>query len=292
MKLSAFPLAMAVGLCMCISCATPNDASRQSDPLVVGTFNIRYDTKNDTGNLWATREKPVADLMRFHEFDIVGLQEGWLHQLTGVASRMPAFAWYGKNRDDNTSSGQVLAIFYKRERFVVKDSGYFWLSETPEKVSIGWDANQNRVCVWLRLQERKSGKEFYFFNTHFDHIGEVARARSAELVLEKIKQIAAGKPVVLTADFNSDQHSPWYAQLANSGIIFDSKSKVSDPYVPSSSLNEFGFSPAEKRAAGLLIDHIFVSSHFSVDRWGVLTDTYGAGKLPSDHFPVLARMHY
>jgi endonuclease/exonuclease/phosphatase family metal-dependent hydrolase len=166
------------------------------------------------------------------------------------------------------------------------NKGDFWLSETPDQPSKGWDATCcNRICSWVQLQDNKTKKNFYFFNAHFDHQGVRARIESAKLILQKIDNIAGNEPVVLTGDLNGDQKSEWYEAIANSGKLFDTFKQVETPYAANGSFNSFGRS-LDKDA---IIDHIFASKHFRTLRWGILSDSYH-GKFPSDHFPVLAEI--
>ena len=123
--------------------------------LVTGTFNIRYDTPRDSINQWSNRAPVVSSLIRFHQFDILGTQEGLKHQLDDIEKDLPEYDRYGVGRDDGISKGEHSAIFYKREKFTVLDSGDFWLNEHPDKPGFGWDSRHNRICTWLKLKEKK-----------------------------------------------------------------------------------------------------------------------------------------
>lgn len=249
----------------------------------VATFNLRYDNKNDSGNLWVDRQPVVSALIRFHDFDIFGTQEGLRNQIDAISVSLPEYAWYGLGRDDGQSKGEHSAVFYKKDRFKLLKKGDFWLSETPEKPGFGWDARINRICSWVQLQDLKSKKKFYFFNVHYDHQGVKARQESSKLILEKIKAIAGKEPAILTGDFNGDQQSEWYLALANSQILKDTYREVKQPYAVNGTFN--GFGKTLQRSA--IIDHIFITQPFKAKKWGVLSDSY-RGKFPSDHFPVLA----
>lgn len=249
--------------------------------LSIGSYNIRFDNPRDSGNLWKDRKAAVASLVRYHEFDFFGTQEGLVHQLEDLQTMLPGFAWYGKGRDDGQRKGEFAAIFYDAQRFNLLDSGTFWLSENPDKPGHGWDANLNRVCSWIRLKEKKGNLDFYVFNAHFDHQGIKAREESSKLILEKIPAIAGKKPVILTGDFNGDHDSKWYKTLAESGILRDTYKMTNDPYALNGSFNSFN----PQRVGKGIIDHVFVSHHFRVKKWAILTDTY-SGRFPSDHFPV------
>ena len=249
----------------------------------VASFNIRYDNPRDSGNLWVNRAPVVANLIRYHDFDIFGVQEALKHQLNDISKSLPEYSIYGKGRDDGKDAGEHSPIYYKKDMFRMLKSGDFWLSTTPDLPGKGWDATCcNRICSWVYLEDVKSMKKFYVFNVHFDHQGVVARTESGKLMVQKIKEIAGGEPVLLTGDFNGNRESEWYKTLANSGIVRDTYKDVKYPYENNSSSNGF----RTPRGMGV-IDHIFVSKQFTASRWGILTDTY-FGKFPSDHFPVAA----
>ena len=257
----------------------------KAQTLITGTFNVRLETSRDTGNLWADRKLYVANLIRFHGFDLFGTQEGFKNQLNDIEQQLPEYARYGIGRDDGQLKGEHSAIFYKKDRFELLKAGDFWLSETPEKPGFGWDARINRICSWVQLKEKKTGRTFYCFNVHYDHQAMVARRESSKLLLSKIKTIAGDAPVVLTGDFNGNHHTEWYQLIASSENLRDAYREVKNPYVNNGTFQNFG----RNFTASDIIDHIFVTRHFSVKRWGVLTDSYN-GKFPSDHFPVLAEI--
>jgi len=257
----------------------------QAQKITVGTFNIRYDNPADSGNLWKDRAPVVANLIRFHQFDILGVQEALKNQLADISSSLPEYDCYGKGRDDGKDGGEHSAIYFKKDRFKKVKSGDFWLSETPDKPGKGWDATCcNRICSWVLLEDVKNKQQFYAFNVHYDHQAMVARKESSKLMLQKIKEIAGNSPVLLTGDFNGGRDSEWYQTLAKSGTISDVYGAVKYPYANNSSANGF----RTPRGNGV-IDHIFMSKQFNASRWGILTDTY-FGKFPSDHFPVLAEV--
>lgn len=255
----------------------------RAQSFTVGSFNIRYDNKSDTGNLWIKRAPVVANLIRFHGFDVLGVQEGLKNQIDDISNALPEYARYGKGRDDGKDAGEHSAIYYRKDKFKLLKSGDFWLSEMPDKPGKGWDATCcNRICSWVYLQDIASKKSFYTFNVHFDHQGVIARRESGKLVLARIKKIAGADPVLLTGDLNGARNSEWYLSIANSGVLKDVYAEVEFPYENNSSMNGF-----RTPLGTAVIDHIFMSKDFSALKWGILTDTY-FGKYPSDHFPILA----
>jgi endonuclease/exonuclease/phosphatase family metal-dependent hydrolase len=262
-------------------------AAANAQEIIAGSFNLRYDNSRDSGNLWKDRAPVAAAMLRFHDFDIVGTQEGLYNQLQDLQNLLPDLAYYGIGRDDGKMKGEHSAIFYRKSTFVVLDSGSFWLSATPEKPGPGWDAQLNRICSWLKLKTKKGGKILYAFNVHYDHQGVEARKESSKLMLQKIGQIAGKNPVVFTGDFNGGHESEWYLSLKNSGVVRDAYLQAADPYVNNGTFNSFRINNPSNE----IIDHIFVTSQFKVKKYGVLTDTYH-GKFPSDHFPVLVKLAF
>ncbi|MFZ4261887.1 endonuclease/exonuclease/phosphatase family protein [Sphingobacterium sp. HJSM2_6] len=256
--------------------------------LTVATFNIRMKTQADEGNLWDDRKKAVTDLIRFHEFDIFGVQEAFKVQLDDMSANLPDYQYIGVGRDDGAQKGEYSAIYFNSKRFKMLENGTFWLSATDtEKPNKGWDAALPRICTWGIFKDQHSGKKFILMNTHFDHIGKEARKESAKLILSKAKELAKNLPLILTGDFNIDEKNEAYFTLANSGIVKDSYDLAKIVYEPNSSFNSWGKSIAPKGR----IDHIFITKPFTVHKFGILTDTY-MGKFPSDHFPVVAELEW
>ncbi len=252
--------------------------------LIVASYNLRYNTSNDGVNAWPNRKENVKALVRYHDFDIFGVQEALRGQLEDLAE-MKEFAFLGKGRDDGKDGGEHSSIFYKKDKFKVLDSGDFWLSETPGVPGKGWDATCcNRICSWAKFRELSSGKEFFFFNVHFDHQGVVARRESGKLMVSKMKEIAKGKTTFCTGDFNSTPETEQI--LAIQTLLNDSKvvSKL-PPYGPEGTFNGFKFdAPLKNR-----IDYVFTSKDISVLKYGVLTDALDQ-RYPSDHQPVVVKV--
>ena len=266
----------------------------QAQQMKVATYNVRYSIKENykqdsaKGEDWVSRGPAIADLIRFHQFEIFGTQEGLLHQLEDLSEWLPEFKYVGVGRDDGKKEGEHTAVFYQPKRFKVIDHGDFWLSETPDKPSMGWDGTCcHRMCTWVQFEDINSGKKFYVFNTHFDHRAVIARKESSKLILRKIDEIAGDNAVILMGDFNGDHESEWYKTLRDAKNINDTYLQVPKPYALNGSFNGFG----RRTEAKSVIDHVFVSDHFETMRWGILTDTYH-GKFPSDHFPVVADLQF
>lgn len=276
-------------LLLLIVASFADDARGQDAPLTVVSFNIRYDTPGDSLDAWPHRRDGVASFLRFHEADIVGLQEALHHQLEDLRERMPDHFWIGVGRDDGRLKGEFSGILLRRERFEVLDEGTFWLSETPSDTgSTGWDASYPRVATWARLMDVANDRILIILNTHFDHVGEVARAEAARQVRDFLVDVAAEDPIVVTGDFNTLPDSEPILTLTGDGSpLRDAKSRTVIPhYGPESTWNAF-----REIVPGRRIDYIFVTDHFEVRRHAALTDRVN-GRFLSDHLPVLAELSY
>lgn len=257
--------------------------------LRIGTYNLRMDTPNDGKNAWPNRKEMVKGLIKFHDFDIFGTQEGFKHMLDGV-SELDGYAYIGVGRDDGKDGGEHSAIFYKEDRFDLLNEGNFWLSETPDVPSKDWDVTCcNRICSWGKFYDKIRGKEFYFFNVHYDHQGKVARRESSKLLLSKIKQIAGQKATVfVTGDFNAIPTDEPITILSSDGLLKDSYTISEQPaYGTIGTANSFNIEGEMKSR----IDYIWVTPETKVKKYGVLNDMQN-GRFPSDHFPVLIQIEY
>lgn len=262
-------------------------STAQSQHLNIATYNIRYQNNGDSikGNAWSKRCPVICEMVRFHDFDIWGAQEVLYSQLNDLLKGLGEYGYVGVGRDDGKTQGEYAPVFYKKDKFTCLQSGHFWLSPVTDKPNKGWDAALPRICTWLRMQENGTNRIFWFFNLHFDHIGVIARRESAKLVLSKIKEMCAEEPVILTGDFNVDQHDESYILIKTSGKLTDTYETAKIRYAQTGTFNDFN--PNENSDSR--IDHIFVSSGFDVIRYGILTDSYRDStsiRLPSDHFPV------
>lgn len=259
-------------------------AARSGNVLRVGSYNIRTNTPVDGENMWPARKERVKALILFHGYDIVGVQEAQPLQMKDL-QQMQGFASVGIGRDGE-NGGEFSAIFYRTDRIQVLDSGTFWLSQTPEVMSKGWDAQLHRICTWAKMKDRRTKKVFYFFNTHLDHIGPVARRESAALLLERIKSTAGTKyPVFCTGDFNS-QPDAEPILIMKSGLLDAQAISEMPPYSPGWSYTGFDVRIPERLTKKREIDYVFVNDRVRVLKYGVLTDSDGR-HFPSDHFPVL-----
>jgi len=250
------------------------------------SYNIRYDTDRDSLDAWSNRKAFLLNQVQFYQPDIMGTQEGLKHQLDYLQSGLVGYAYKGIGRDDGQMKGEYTAIFYNTTKFTVLKEGTFWLSSTPDTVGLGWDAVCNRTCTYLLLAHQKSQQKYWVFNTHFDHIGKVARQNAALLILEKIQQLnTANHPVILMGDFNVAPTDTVYTSLTK--VLADSK-KVSQlpPFGNEGTFNGFNFhQPLTRR-----IDYIFADTNrVNVLKYATLSDSKDC-RYPSDHLPVFVEV--
>jgi len=268
--------------CCCVLLAAHVAAAQSA--INVATYNLRLNTPQDGANAWPHRRETVKGLIRYHEFDVFGTQELLADQLDDLA-QMSEYAYVGVGRDDGKRAGEHSAIFYRKDRFSLLRHGDFWLSETPDRPSMGWDAKCcKRIASWAQLRDRDSGKSFYVFSVHFDHEGVIARRESAKLLIAKIGEIAGGSPVVCVGDFNATPDSEPIATM-RSALNDAYEKSIAPPYGPVGTFNAFRWDVAPTRR----IDYIFVTPNVEVLRYAVLTDSIDL-RYPSDHFPVVARI--
>lgn len=259
-------------------------AQKVAVPLRVATYNLRMNTAADGADAWPNRKELVKSLIRYHDFDVMGTQEGFRGQLDDIVA-LPEYAFVGKGRDDGRDAGEHSAIIYKKDRLQLLQTGDFWLSQTPDKPSLGWDATCcNRICTWAKFRDVKTRREFFFFSVHFDHEGVEARRQSGHLMVQKIQAIAQRTPVICVGDLNSTPDTEQVQTLQT--LLRDAHQATQQPaYGPVGTFNGF------KLDAALLdrIDYIFVSAGYQVLTYAALTDSL-RGHYPSDHFPVVAEL--
>lgn len=255
-----------------------------SQQLKLMSYNIKYANENDGENSWSTRKDFITNQLKFYEPDLFGVQEALKKQLDYLTENLDGYEFVGVGRDDGKTEGEYSAILYKENKFTILENGTFWLSETPAKPSTGWDAALPRICTYALFEEKESGKKFWYFNTHFDHIGEVARKNSAKLILEKIAEINTEKlPVILSGDFNLEPTTEPIQLIKNT--LNDSKETAEVSFGSEGTFNGYNYDKAERPR----IDYIFVNDHVEVEKYGVLTDSKDK-RFPSDHFAVLVTL--
>ena len=296
--------------------------------LLVGSYNIRYKNANDSinGEVWTKRCQVICDQVNFMAPDIFGTQEVLYSQLCDFKKALDGYDYIGIGRDDGKRGGEHEAIFYKMDKLQLLDHGDFWLSETPDKPGLGWDAVCIRICTWGKFGVKTGEKEerrglfnckkkepqqvLYYFNLHMDHVGVVARREAAKLVVNRIREIAQGAPVVLTGDFNVDQNDEIYTIFTKSGLLKDSFDAARIRFAENGTFNAFKTNYFTKSR----IDHVFVSPSTTVEAYGVFTNSYWTPdddpddnlkasdapqqisfdtyirRNPSDHYPVFVKV--
>lgn len=252
--------------------------------LSVMTFNMRYDNPEDGENNWRFRRERVAEVIKAQDVDVLGTQELLSNQFDDLSGLLTGYQGVGVGRLDGAESGEYCAVFFKKERFTLLDSGTFWLSETPEVVgSLGWDGACERIATWVVLRDR-DGRELFFIDTHLDHVGQVARDEGVSLLMKRIEILSGGRPVILTGDFNSEPESSVVAHVQKDGVLRDAKAIAAQRSGTDWSFSDFGRIPEAERP---LLDYIFVSGDIEAVRYEVLPDTFDGGYV-SDHAPVMA----
>lgn len=252
--------------------------------LSVMTFNMRYDNPEDGENNWRFRRERVAEVIKAQDVDVLGTQELLSNQFDDLSGLLTGYQGVGVGRLDGAESGEYCAVFFKKERFTLLDSGTFWLSETPEVVgSLGWDGACERIATWVVLRDR-DGRELFFIDTHLDHVGQVARDEGVSLLMKRIETLSGGRPVILTGDFNSEPESSVVAHVQKDGVLRDAKAIAAQRSGTDWSFSDFGRIPEAERP---LLDYIFVSGDIEAVCYEVLPDTFDGGYV-SDHAPVMA----
>jgi endonuclease/exonuclease/phosphatase family metal-dependent hydrolase len=298
--------------------------------MLVGSYNIRYKNANDSinGEVWSKRCQVICDQVNFMAPDIFGTQEVLWSQLQDMKKALNGYDYIGIGRDDGKRGGEHEAIFYKKDKLQLLDHGDFWLNETPDKPALGWDAACIRICTWGKFsvmvpdrEQRRGlfnrgpktrGITFYYFNLHMDHVGVVARREAAKLVVNRIREIAQGVPVILTGDFNVDQNDEIYTIFTQSGLLKDSYDAARIRFAENGTFNAF----KTNYFTTSRIDHVFVSPVINVEAYGVFTNSYWTPDddpdntlkasdapqqisfdtyirhNPSDHYPVFVKIRF
>jgi len=258
-----------------------------SQDLKVMTYNIRLSLESDKENSWDNRKQDALALMNYYHPDYFGVQEAVPQQMTDIKTGLKDYDYVGVGRDDGKNQGEYSAIFYDKNKLEVLKSGTFWLSETPEKPSKGWDAAYNRVCTYALFKLKKSGKMFYAFNVHFDHVGDIARVNSSKLILEKIRELnTENLPLTLTGDFNLTEETEPIKIISKSldNAYYHSKKPH---YGPKGTFTAFDVNTVPKER----IDYIFVKG-FETETIRTINDRRENLLYPSDHFPILAKIEF
>jgi len=256
-----------------------------SQPHSIISYNIRYDNNWDIENSWKIRRNKISQILVQYSPSIIGIQEGLLNQVQYIDSSLIDYDYVGVGRDDGKKKGEFCAIYFDTTRYVLLKNSTFWLSETPDTISVGWDAALERICTYGLFKDRITKEELLVFNTHFDHIGVVAREKSSELILKRINKINhRSLPVILMGDFNSIPNSPPVKEIKTelSDALQISLEKLQGPRGTFNGFNED--LPIEKR-----IDYIFTND-LKVLSYTHINDRLNNNRHISDHLPVMIKI--
>ena len=249
------------------------------------SYNIRYDNNWDIENSWEIRRSNIIQMLFKYSPSIIGIQEGLFNQVQYIDSSLINYDYVGVGRDDGKEKGEFCAIYFDTTRYVLLKNSTFWLSETPDTISVGWDAALERICTYGLFKDRITKKEFWVFNTHFDHMGIIAREKSSGLILKRIKKInRQSLPVILMGDFNSIPNSPPVKEIVTelSDALQISLQKLHGPGGTFNGFNED--LPIEKR-----IDYIF-TKNLKVLSYTHVNDRLENNRHISDHLPVMIKI--
>jgi endonuclease/exonuclease/phosphatase family metal-dependent hydrolase len=275
------PVAMLIYLASCNNMTTLRtiEYSTPDGEVKIISYNIRQSGLSDKDGeyKWENRKDASANMIQQEAPSIFGLQEALLEQVEYIEKSFPQYGRIGVGRDDGQNSGEIMAIFYLKDHYALINQGTVWLNETPTEVSKGWDAECNRTLTWVNLRERATDNEFYFFNTHLDHRGDIARKESVKLIVQKISEITKSEDIViLGGDLNSLINDTIFNPIKEFMNIARDCSPITDN---KGTFNGFGSAPTS-----IILDHIFCKN-VKCKSFRTLIDDYGAPYI-SDHYPI------
>ena len=254
--------------------------NEDTDGLKVMSYNIRLGSANDGTNSWAMRYIATGEMLEDQKPDVFGVQEALEYQVRFI-EEMCGYESVGVGRDNGKKEGEYMSIFWNKKKVSMLKWGTFWLSETPDKPSMGWDAACKRTATWALMKDKRTGKKFYLVNTHLDHKGKEAQKNGLKLIVERIAEINPdGYPMILTGDFNME---PDNSNLVDLDSKMQSVRKVAEKTDAHDTFNGWG------RGKGI-IDYIYVSGFSSYPEYQTVTKRYADRKFVSDHYPVCARL--
>lgn len=249
----------------------------------VMSYNIRMATGKDGTNSWEFRFPATIEMIKDQKPDVIGVQEALTSQILFIEEYCRDYDNVGVGRDDGKKKGEHMSIFWNKKTVKLLQWGTFWLSETPEKPSRGWDAMCRRTATWALMKDKKTGKKFYFVNTHLDHKGAEARKNGLKLIVDRIESINPyGYPMVLTGDFNMKPDNP---ALSDLDAKMQSARKVAPKTDNHNTYNSWSVKPTDK-----VIDYIYISGFSSCLEYQTIMKKYADKPFVSDHYPIFARL--
>ena len=254
--------------------------AQESEGLKVMSYNIRLGSAQDGTNSWALRYTATGKMLEDQKPDVFGVQEALEYQVRYI-EEMCGYESVGVGRENGKKEGEHMSIFWNKKTVSMLKWGTFWLSDTPEKPSKGWDAECFRTATWALMKDKKTGKKFYFVNTHLDHKGTEAQKNGLKLIVDRIAEINPdGLPMVLTGDFNIEPKNP---ALKDLDVRMQSARKIAEKTDDHATYNGWGKSST-------MIDYIYVSGFSSCSEYQTVTKRYEDRKFISDHYPIFARL--
>ena len=259
--------------------------SSDPHPHSIMSYNIRYDNNWDVKNSWSIRKKKVVQIFDQYSPSIIGVQEGLFNQVQYIDSCLKNYDYVGVGRDDGKQQGEFCVIYFDTTQYAVSSHSTFWLSETPVTISVGWDAALERICTYGLFKDRRTAEEFWVFNTHFDHMGSMARERSSGLILDRINKVnRRSLPVIVMGDFNSAPDSPPINAIRTemSDALEISLQELQGPI---GTFNGFDPDlPIEKRIDNIFTRDIKVLSYMHIN------DRLNNNRHISDHLPIMIKI--
>lgn len=268
-----------------LSCLSFNASAKKnhSDEVKVISYNIRVINKKDGPNEWKYRAAATPAMVKDYAPDIFGLQEAEPGHLEYLAKHLPKYASVGVGREDGKSKGEHMSIYYNTKTVELLEWGTYWLSETPDVPSKGWDAACKRTATWALLKMKDSGKKFFYVNTHLDHRGKTAQQKGLDLIVTRIAAMnPEGLPMILTGDFNVEPNNPVLKELNTK--MLDAK-KTAEKTDKRATFNAWG-----SRAS--VIDFIYYSGFASCPEYETIVRQYKDVLYVSDHYPIVARLKF
>ena len=251
--------------------------------LKVMSYNVRVGNAKDGTNSWQFRAAATPAMLDAQKPDVFGVQEALGYQVDYIVENCRGYKCVGVGREDGKKKGEYMSIFWNKKTVRMLKWGTFWLSETPDVPSKGWDARCKRTATWALMKDLRSGKKFYFINTHLDHKGWDARKNGLKLIVDRIESInPKGYPMVLTGDFNM---KPDHSAIAGLDARMQSARKIADKTDNCNTFNNWSVKKTDN-----VIDYIYVSGFSSCPEYGTVTKQYAGKPFVSDHYPIFARL--
>lgn len=260
---------------------------KERNELKVMSYNVRYDNAEDGENAWDFRKHATIAMLNDVLPDVFGVQEALPHQIAYISEQAPVYKNVGVGRDDGISKGEHMSVFWNTETIEMLQWGTYWLSETPDVPSYGWDAGCRRTATWTLMKDKRNGMKFFFVNTHLDHKGVEARKNGLQLVVDNIAAMNPdGYPMVLTGDFNVTPDDECLVELDKQMESARKVAEVTDNYT---TYNGWGRNAPEKE---YVIDYIYVSGFSAVPEFCTNIKAYADIQCISDHYPIVSVLNY